>query len=132
MDDHLFQPLSLKLLPLLHTLVIYSLFRLDPTHLFDFERLFYSILVTFWTGCYSLELLGPLPCTCFAFVLSPLCALCRMSGNTALTAAQAPDPVQVPDQDLVHALAAEAETTSSEAPPRYGNTSDPLILRCSF
>lgn len=42
-----------------------------------------------------------------------------MSGNTAAMAALAPGPVLVLDRDLVHALAAEAGTTSSNAPQRY-------------
>ena len=41
-----------------------------------------------------------------------------MSGITAVTAAQVPGPVQVPDQDLAPAPAAEAETTNSHALPR--------------
>lgn len=49
----------------------------------------------------------------------PLCQLRRTSGITAATAVQVPGPVQVLDQDLVHAPAAEAETTSSKALPRY-------------
>lgn len=43
----------------------------------------------------------------------------RTSGNTAVTAVQVPGPVQVLDRDLAHAPAAEAETTSSKALPRY-------------
>lgn len=48
----------------------------------------------------------------------PLSQLCRMNGNTAVTAVQVPGPARGLDQDLAHALAAEAETTSSKALPR--------------
>lgn len=60
------------------------------------------------------------PSTLFPFLIfSPPPDPCRMSGNTAAMAALAPGPVLVPDRDLVHALAAEAGTTSSKAPQRY-------------
>lgn len=45
--------------------------------------------------------------------------LCRMSGNTAAMAAPAPGPALVLDPVLVHALAAEAGTTSLRALQRY-------------
>lgn len=42
-----------------------------------------------------------------------------MSGSTAATAAPVPGPVQALDRDLALARAAEAEITSSKAPPRW-------------
>lgn len=44
-----------------------------------------------------------------------------MSGNTAVMAVPAPDPVQAPDQDPAPALAAEAETTNLKDLTMYGN-----------
>lgn len=55
----------------------------------------------------------------YLFKFHSLSHLRRTSGTIAVTAVQVPGPVQGLDQALAHAPAAEAETTSSQALPRY-------------
>lgn len=51
-----------------------------------------------------------------------------MNGNTAVMAAQVPGPVQGPDLDLAHDLAAGGTTTSTKVLSRYRNTWVCLLL----